>query len=236
VADVDSRPPAWSRPEEALSGHLVDPVDRKRIATVVVVSGIWIAIMAGAGAFGNLALAGFVLIFPAFGLVLIARALTAATLLFDRSGWHYRREVLGQTLDTCSGHWDDTAWTAFRQWIVQGRNTRTLYGAFSVADPGARMALDVWTSFSLRGGAGSCHATGRSQIGVTEGDFRRFIRFVNGATPHLDYEWVPVPGAELVPGPRSFFARAGADRFARVPRGGTPPFPAEPPKPTNLPA
>jgi len=225
VADVDSRPPAWPRPEEALSGHFTDPVDLNRIAAVVVISGIWIAIMVGAGAFGNLAVAGFVLIFPASGLVIIARALIVATLVFDRSGWHYRRELLGQTLDTGSGHWDDTAWTAFRQWIVQGRNTRTLYGAFSVADRGARMVLDVWMIFPIRGSAGRCHATGRWQIGVTEGDFRRFIRFVNGATPHLGYEWVPVPGAELVPGPRSFFARSGADRFARVPRGGTAPFP-----------
>lgn len=224
MADLDSRPPAWPRPEEGLSGHLTDPVSVSDIVPTVIVSGLLTAIVLGAGAFRIPAAAAFALIFPLAGLYGIARALVVSTLVFDRSGWHYRRELLGRTLETRSGHWGDTAWTAFRQWIVTGRNGRTLYGGFSVADTGAGTVLDVRTILFSRGGAGSGHTAGRSQIGVEEGDFRRFVRFVNGATPHLGYEWVPVPGAELVPGPRSFLARSGADRFARVPRDGTAPF------------
>jgi hypothetical protein len=216
-----------SRPPEEMSGEYSDPVRAFRLFATLAVILVWLVIIWKSGALTIPAVAIFALLFPLVGLFAIYRALTIATLAFDRSGWRYRREIFGRLLETEEGSWGDIVRTSFRQWLTQGRGgARTLFGEFSLDDRSGQEVLKVRTRFYSQGNPGAGHAVGKRRIGVSEEDFWNFIRLINQETPELGYEWVPAPVDERASGPGSFFPHAGPDRYVRVPRGGRLPTPS----------
>jgi hypothetical protein len=202
-----------------MSGEYSDSVSVASLFATGVVILVWLVIIWMSGALTIPAVAIFALLLPLAGVFAIYRALAIATLAFDRSGWHYRREIFGRLLETEEGSWGEIAQTSFRQWLTQGRNLRTLFGEFSLTNRGGQVVLKVRTHFYSRGNPGAGHAVAKRRIGVSEEDFSNFVRLINQETPELGYEWVPVPVEEGAPGPDSFLPHAGPDRYLRVPRG-----------------
>jgi ABC-type proline/glycine betaine transport system permease subunit len=95
-----------------MSGEYSDPVSVSGVVATLAVILVWLVIIWKSGALTIPAVAIFALLFPLVGLFAIYRALTIATLAFDRSGWRYRREIFGRRLETEEGRLGLTApWT-----------------------------------------------------------------------------------------------------------------------------
>jgi hypothetical protein len=159
----------------------------------------------------------FALLFPLAALGAIFVALTSATLTYDRSGWRYRREVLGHTLETEEGKWSDIARTNYRQWYVGGKSGSSLFGELSLIDSTGRTVLRGRTQFYARGDPSNGHSVAKRQIGLAGPNFDTFVRLIDSETPQLDYIWFP---AEVVGGVRigGIFWDPGPPRFVKAPR------------------
>jgi hypothetical protein len=221
--------PKRGRPDE-MSGEYRDPVNFGLLSAGLGIGGIFFVIYWQAGAFSlGPGLAIFALLFPLAGLYAAYLALNVAILGFDRSGWRYRREFFGHSLETEEGRWSDIAQTSYRQWAKGGTrtsNSLTLFGELSLWDSSGKAVLKARTCFFERGNPGANHVPGKRQIGLTEPDFGTFVRLINDETPQLGYEWV----AHVVNNwtPRNWFVYVdpGPDRYVQVPRGARAPIDA----------
>jgi hypothetical protein len=224
--DVDTTAdlPAEPRRPAEMSGEYRDPVNYGLLSAGAGIGGIFLWIYWQAGAFSQgPGLAIFALLFPLAGLLAALHALEVATLGFDRSGWRYRREFFGHTLETDEGRWSDVTDSVYRQWAKGGTrtsNSLTVFGELALWNSSGKAVLKAETCFYQRGNPGANHVPGKRQIGLSEDDFSSFVRLINDETPQLGYEWVPdVADDRPREHPLFFLPDPGPDRYMRVPRG-----------------
>lgn len=216
--------PGTRRPDE-MSGEYRDPVNYGLLSGAAVIGGVFLWIALGVGAFSKPPAPYFALLFPLVALLVMYRALNVVTLGFDKTGWRYRREIFGHTLETEDGRWSDIAQTGFRQWAkgpTRGSNSFTIFGELSMWDSSGKAVLKAQTCFYERGNPGANHVPGKRQIGLSEPDFETFVSLINDESPQLGYEWVlqitdyrPLQNRFV----RMFYADPGQARYGRVPRG-----------------
>lgn len=216
--------PETRRPDE-MSGEYRDTVSYRLLFASAIVGGFFLWIYLGLAVLSGPAVPIFALFLPLASLFVIYRALNVAIVGFDRSGWRYRREIFGHTLETEEGRWRDIAQTDYRQWAMgptRASNAFTIFGELSMRDSSGKAVLKAQTTFYERGNPGANHVPGKRQIGLSEPDFETFVSLINDETPQLGYEWVlqtrdyrPLQNRFV----RMFYADPGQDRYARVPRG-----------------
>jgi hypothetical protein len=221
--DRTGRPPE-RRAAGGMSGEYRDPANYGLLAAAVVIGGFFLAIDLGIGVWRNPAVLVFSLLFPSVAVLVALHALTVVTLGFDGSGWRYRRELFGHVRETEEARWSDIAQTAFRQWARGGTrssNSFTVFGELSLWDSSGKAVLRAQTTFYERGNPGAAHDPGKRQIGLSQDDFRNFVRLINDETPQVGYEWVESDANAEPPRSRFTFMLAdpGPDRYVRVPRG-----------------
>jgi hypothetical protein len=221
VTDGDGTPapPPSRRLPAEMSGEYRDPVNYWMLATGVGIGGIFLWIYIEAGAFRNPAVGAFASIFPLLCQLVTYAALNVATLGYDQSGWRYRREIFGHTLETEEGRWSDVYQTGYRQWALSGRGGMSMFGEFSLLDAKGRAVIKARTCFYPPSGSKGNHAASRRLIGLSEEDFWSFVRLINDETPQLAYEFAQDLEHAQPPRNRFFYADAGPARYVPVPRG-----------------
>jgi hypothetical protein len=222
-------PPAEERRSPDLSGEYRDPISYGILSAGIVLGGIFLAIDIPVGIqVKNFAVLIFGLLFPVACFLFAARGLIVSTLRFDRSGWHYRREILGRTLETEEGRWSEIGKTEFSQWGMSGRNGMMVNGELLLWDSRPRVVLRARTAFYSSGVPGPNHSPGKRQIGLSEDGFRSFVGMINDETPQLPYQWAQAEVPEDRPPFISFiYVNPGPARYVQVPRGSRAPASVE---------
>ncbi len=204
---------------ELLPGEYRDSVNVSGIIASSIIGGAALVLIVSLRLNAGMPIAAllFALLFPLAAVGAIFIALTTAALTYDRSGWHYRREVLGHALDSEEGRWGDIAGTTYRQWYVAGRTGSALYGELSLMDSTGSTVLRARTEFYAQSDPSYGHSVAKRQIGLNGPDFSRFVRLIDDETPQLEYTWMP---AEVDERARigGIFWNPGPPRFVQVPR------------------